>query len=213
MIGDSEQPDAPCLQPFSPAVSVLSLPACSLLNTLGLVLLFTAGLSPDRYAMECKFPALLWCWEAVYLLFGWSVTPLNSTPPDQTYIRTHTGNSPQPLSDRHPCHWLDDGWGQRLRVETTHENLSMSNEEASMWGQQNVSSHVHQPVCACACAPRLTAYGTLTHTAKRGHAAIGNLSLITAGTASRAILRLNLLAFWYLLTLYAWPLANVLPWI
>lgn len=70
MIGDSEQPDAPCLQPFSPAVSILSLPACSFLNTLGLVLLFTAGLSPDRYAMECKFPALLWCWEAVYLLFG-----------------------------------------------------------------------------------------------------------------------------------------------
>lgn len=41
-----------------------------LFTTLGLVLLFTAGLSPDRYAMECKFPALLGCWEAVYLRFG-----------------------------------------------------------------------------------------------------------------------------------------------
>lgn len=41
-----------------------------LFTTLGPGLLFTAGLSPDRYAMECKFPVLLGCWEAVYLWFG-----------------------------------------------------------------------------------------------------------------------------------------------
>lgn len=33
-------------------------------------LLFTVGLSLDRYAMECKFPPLLGCWEVVYMPFG-----------------------------------------------------------------------------------------------------------------------------------------------
>lgn len=35
-----------------------------------LTLLFTAGLSTDRYAMEFEFPALLGCWGVVYLRLG-----------------------------------------------------------------------------------------------------------------------------------------------
>lgn len=43
---------------------------------------------------------------------------------------------------------------------------------------EDVCSHVHL------CEP---AHGTLTHTPRHGHAAIGNLSLVTAGMGSRAI--------------------------
>ena len=64
----------------------LSLPACSLarlFTTLGLVLLFTVGLSPDRYAMECKFPALLECWGGCVLAV-WLITHPRSPPPTTT---------------------------------------------------------------------------------------------------------------------------------
>lgn len=51
---------APPAAPF-PLLSLDHRLHAPLFTALGLGLLFTAGLSPDRYAAECKSPALLGC--------------------------------------------------------------------------------------------------------------------------------------------------------
>lgn len=60
---------APSAAP-SPQLSLHHCLHAPFFTTLALGLLFTAGLPPDSYAVECKFPALLGCCKAVYLWFG-----------------------------------------------------------------------------------------------------------------------------------------------
>lgn len=188
-------------------------------------------LSQFYHCLHAPFSThLVWCYYSplAYLLTGmqWNVNSLpcygvgklctycladQSLPPTLlTPTRhTHTHRKLTPALVWPPSMPLI-GWWMRPKVKSGDDTREFVHEQ---WR----SLHVRPTECvlacpsACACAPRLTVHGTLTHTPRRGHA--GNLSLITAGTASRAILWLNLLAFWYLLTLYPWPLANVLPWI